>query len=481
MLIAGALLGFGVAQGSIIALVFIPAVVGLFAAAVWPRQTLLIMLAYIPLESFLLKWIPGGQGGALSLAPEAVLFVAGVSALVRGSAERHSGSRWTWLIWIGAFVVIGVTSGVVAGIPLLDIVYWVRTNVRYMTAALIVGAAGDRIWWVTKTAVVVAAGAVVQMVVALAEFIGGTGMIRFFAPASVVVGGRQFVSEVTSGGVAGTLGFYNNFGLYCSLSSVVCLGALVAVSEDKALALRIPRIQRTLLGAGAASAAIGTLISGSRQSIVALVGSAIVMVAIVGVRRLGNRLIPLVFVFGTLVAAALLMPSLTGPLAWIPQRFATAVSSSAVNQSLQTDRLFAISRVVPAVLKMNPLLGLGPGALSSDITLGLVASLLSLSSEGIYYSQDVGWAGMLVQLGIAGLTAILVLMTGLIMRSRKLFRRGEFDHAANATVLATMLVWALGMVASSPLFMRSVSLLLWTIAGLCLGGYDAREEVDAES
>jgi hypothetical protein len=152
-----------------------------------------------------------------------------------------------------------------------------------------------------------------------------------------------------------------------------------------------------------------------------------------------------------------------------------------VNQSLQTDRLFAVSRVVPAALAVNPLLGLGPGALASSAKLGSTASVLGLSAQGILYSQDVGWAGALVQLGLLGFSTIAALLLALVHRARQLLKTGAFDHGAAATVLGAMTVWGLGMAASSMLFVRAVSLILWTVAGLCLGGYDAREEVEPES
>lgn len=480
---AGALLGYGLAQGSVLALVIVPALLVAVAAIVWPTYTLLLMLAYVPFENFLLKWVPGGQGGLLSLAPEALLFLAGASALMRDSNRPEVNARRLWLLWIAVFLAVGATSGWVAGVRMLDVAYWVRTNVRYMTAALIVGTFGNREWWVTRVAVVIAGTAILESLIAVAQFIGGSAVISFFAPASVIVGGREFVSysAITTGGVAGTLAFYNNYGLYCALSAVVCGGALIMISDTPSLKASVSVGKRRLLGFAVLGSVIGTLISQSRQSIIALTLAGVTILLIVGVRRLGNRLIPIVFGTAMLVVAALLVPSLAGPLAWIPERFRQVTSGVAVNQSLQTDRLFAVSRVVPAALAVNPLLGLGPGALASSAKLGSTASVLGLSAQGILYSQDVGWAGALVQLGLLGFSTIVTLLLALVRRARQLFKSGVFDHGATATVLGAMTVWGLGMTASSMLFIRAVSLILWTVAGLCLGGYDARKEVEPES
>jgi hypothetical protein len=483
LLAAGALLGYGVAQGSVLALVIVPALLIAAAAVVWPTYTLLLMLAYVPFESFLLKWVPGGQGGILSLAPEGLLFLAGVSALMRDSGRPEANSRRLWLLWIALFLAVGAVSGWIAGVHMVDVAYWVRTNVRYMTAALIVGTFGDREWWVTRASVVIAVTAVLESLVAVAEFIGGSAVIAFFAPASVVVGGREFVrySAITTGGVAGTLAFYNNYGLYCALAAVVCGGALIIISDTPSLKDKVSIGVKRLLAFAVLGSVVGTLISQSRQSIIALAAAGVVILFVVGIRRIGNRLIPILFGGAVLVLATLLVPSLAGPLAWIPERFQQVTSGVAVNQSLQTDRLFAVSRVVPAALSVNPLLGLGPGALASSAKLGSTASVLGLSAQGILYSQDVGWAGMLVQLGLLGFSTVAGLLLALVRRARQLFKSGAFDHGAAATVLGAMTVWGLGMSASSMLFVRAVSLILWTIAGLCLGGYDARREVEPES
>lgn len=480
LFVSATLLGWGIAQGSVLAMVFIPALLAGVVAVVQPRFTLLVTLAYIPVESFILKWLPGGQGTLLSLAPEVALFLAALSAVLRSSTDRYADSRVKLVFWVAAFGTIGFVSGWVAQAPTIDTIYWIRTNVRYISAALIVGAMGTRHWWVNRLAVVVSGSVLLQLLIALTQMILGQPARAFFSPANMSAFGRQFVGyqEVSTGGISGTLAFYNNFGLFCALSFVICLTASLALREESLQCASTRRSRRWML-TGALAAASGTAISGSRQSIIALFAAALVVLFAYGVRRLGSRMTPILFAAAVMLTASLLMPSLTGPLAWIPERFGQAVSSSNISQSLQTDRLFAVVRVVPAVLSSNPVLGIGPGSMSSNSQLGTMASLLGLSSEGIYFAQDVGWAGIIVQLGLAGITVLLGLLFALGRRARALYVEGGIDRAALAAILAAIAVLSVGMIASSPLLIRAVSMLFWSVVGLSLGGY--RDTIDAPS
>lgn len=477
LIAAAVLLGYGIAKGSLLALVIIPAVLLAMATVAWPLTALTVMLAYVPVESFLLKWVPGGQGGVLSLAPEIILFLAASSAFLRGVSGRHSRGRTVLLLWIGAFVVIGLLSGWLAGTPTIDTLWWVRNNVRYMSAAIIVGALGSREWWVRRVALIVAGSSIVQFFVALAQLVGGSAVISFFTPASIVVGGRQFVnySAAPLGGISGTLSYYNNFGLFSACSCAVCMGALATIGGDEKLARSVSPTSKNVLLAGALLAAASTLLSASRQSLIALLVAGAVIALVVGIRRVGARLLPIAVLSAVFAGAAFLMPSLIGSLSWIPRRFSEAMQRSYLSQSLATDRLFVISRVLPAVLSKNPLLGIGPGSVTSMAKLNTMASELSLSAEGIYYAQDVGWVSAMIQTGLLGFGALVTLMSGLAWTARKRFVSGDLDRGALATVIAVLIILVIGMVASSPMMMRPVSLLVWTAAGLSLGGYRAED------
>lgn len=471
----GALLGVGVATQSALAVAGMLALAAVACAVVWPRWILVGLLAYIPLETFVLKWLPGGIAGPLGLVPEVLLFLAGISAFMKALSEPDSEIRIRWILLILAFVAAGMIAIFVGGTRALDGIYWLRTNIRYTTAALIVGSLGNRAWWVGTVARVVAGSVVVQALIAFAQLVGGPAVSSFFAPASVVVAGREFVDYGgVAAGISGTLGFYNNFGLFSAMSAVVCLGAFVSLTQGH-IRDGVRTATGRWLAVGGTAAVLSVLMSGSRQALIVMAVALMILVLISGFRRLSGRMIPIMFVLLVFTAATMLLPQLAEPLSWIPSRFQQAITVSSVNASLQSDRLFAVARVVPAVLAFNPITGLGPGALSSGLGLGAAAGALSLSSSGVSYVQDVGWAGMLVQMGILGFSLLAYLLVSLVWRARRLFREGTLDRGALATVSAAMTIWGLAMVASSPLFIRSVSLILWSVAGLCLGGFRRAE------
>lgn len=477
-----AVLGVGVAFNNVYVIALVPAVLVLAVAVAWPRPVLVAMVAYIPVESFLLKWLPGGASGPLSLVPETILFVAAAVAFLGSTRRDGQSEREKWLLWLAAFFAVCIVSAWLANVPWIDAVYWIRTNVRYMSAAFIVGALGNRRWWLGSVVPVVAGGLVLQAFIAVGEFLGGSAVRAFFAPGSMVVGGREFVDYAVTGpaGISGTLGFYNNLGVYSVLAMAACAGALVSVSESEELKTAIGANKARLLAVAVGAGALCVLLSASRQSVLILFASALALIMVVGPRRVGRRMVPAFAAFAIFAVAALLAPSLTGPLEWIPERFGQVVGGQAITQSLQTDRLFAIARVIPGMLAISPLLGLGPGTLASMSGVSSVASALSLGSESVAYVQDVGWGGMLFQVGLVGLGLFIGLFVWLARTARRLYRTGMLDRGAGASLAAAFTVWAAGMVASSPQLVRSTSLILWCVMGLCLGGYRIIDESVAE-
>lgn len=154
---------------------------------------------------------------------------------------------------------------------------------------------------------------------------------------------------------------------------------------------------------------------------------------------------------------------------------------SDVSQSMQTDRLFAFMRIAPSALAQRPLLGFGPGSTYLGTGVAVVAGALSLNSDAVWFVQDVGWVALLVQLGIVGFSLVLGLFVWMWARALKGRRAGALLDGETATVIGCVVVVILGMLASFLLLVRSTSLVLWVVAGLCLRAFHDSASTSAEA
>ena len=473
-LAACVMVAVGVFAGGALAVGILIGLMAVFAAWRFPLETVLVLIAYIPLEGFLMKWGPDELTGA-TLMPELLIAAAAFAAVARRGPPARRSTVLHWLLLIAAFVLVGGVSAYVNQVSPFDSVYWVRTMIRYMPAALVIAVLVDGPTWIRRVAPVFAASIVLQAGVALVQLGGGDTVRSFFAPGDVVIGETEFVSYSASAlsGISGTMGFYNTFGLYAVLCFAVCVGSAYAW-RARPESHGGGRGRLLLLDVGSAAAAGCVLVSGSRQSIAALVTVIVLVLVLLGTRGFGWKGLPLVLGAASIIGVALLWPGLAGPLQWIPERFGTALSGSFIDQSMRTDRLSAVLTVAPAVLAEAPLLGVGPGALGTASGTE-VAQNLGLSSGSVGFVQDVGWAGLLIQTGVAGFVLVAGAFGWLVLRARRAWQHGVLDKGLYVVVVTVVAATAVGMLASSALLIRSVSLLVWCVAGLALRGSDADE------
>lgn len=466
MLALCALLGATVAFRGLTGAVAAFGVLAVLGALRWPLGTVLLLIAYIPVEGFLVKWIAPEAGGVVTLMPEILTWACALSVVVSRANRLDRKAAVLWMALIAGFALVGAVSALVNGIGWFPALYWVRTIIRFMPVALVVGALVDGRVWLRRVAPLIGVSMVVQAGVALAELLGGNAARLFFAPGDVVVGGTRFVGyEATAlSGISGTMGFYNTLGVYSVLCFVVCAGAGYAMRERRHSG-GDDRLWIFLVRAGTVAAVAGVLMAGSRQSMVAFLAALVLLVVLLGMRGLGWEGTPAALGVGGVTAAAFVWPSLASPLRWIPERFAIAFSAAFIAQSSQSDRLFAILRVVPAVFRKAPLLGVGPGGLSAD-SVAAAAGKLGLSYVGVLYVQDVGWAGLFAQTGLLGLALVLGALAWVGARAWGARRARVLDRGLFATVAMVLAVVGIGMFASSILFVRSLSFVLWVVVGL---------------
>jgi hypothetical protein len=115
------------------------------------------------------------------------------------------------------------------------------------------------------------------------------------------------------------------------------------------------------------------------------------------------------------------------------------------------------------IAEKSPFFGVGPGSFGSSFgsTTGQSgASILALDPVAARYVGDVGWVAVFAQVGVVGVSALLLMTWGAL---RGIKSPSVVAKAASVAVVALLVV---GMLASTPLIYKPVSSLMWLYLGL---------------
>lgn len=439
------------------------------------RALLAWTIVYLPLEEFLLKWVPGETLYALlRLVPELLLggalFVLVAGRVVRGLPWRRTPLE----LPLVAFLLLALVSLAFSGGAWLGGLVNLRVLLRYVVVTYLVWLLRpeerERARWLTLLLV----GAGVQGLLGLLQAAqGGAGAFWLPRSAALELGGYARDVAVLSGGiergaVLGTTDHSVAFALFLLVAAAVAAGRLVAGPTRRAGALHF------LL----ALCAGGILFSYARSCLMGLVLVLGVLALWQGrapaVRRaltLGTALAPLA------LAVLLFLPALprTGfakekETAVSPLESLTAVFQPEYLEAARSARLWVLVDVGGAIVRETGWIGLGPDA--EHVRAELLSSGGAALSRLIAYRalEDVYWVALLAYYGFAGLALFLAVLWGLVGPLRRVaLRATEPWTRASALALGALLVALVPLSFLAPTFdFRTFAFYFWLLAGLVL-------------
>ncbi len=431
---------------------------------------------YLPLEEFLLKWVPGGELGyvLLRLGFEGLLYGALAAQVAARLVRGQRLPRTSIDVALGAFSLLALASLFLSqGSVLLGLVN-LRVLLRYVAvfylAAWLEPSAGER----RRLLVLVLASGALQAVLGLVQFLqGGASAFWLPRPERIEIGGvtREFAAlagGLEQGAVLGTT------------DHSVAFALLLLVAGTLAAALYLAGAARSRVQAGLLLALVGLALAGIVFSYVrsCLFAFVLALAALAWSERRGlplRRLLPAAVLLAPLAVAGLLLYA-GGGAATFAREKETRVSPLASVEALFTpeylqaarsSRLWVLREVGGEIARSAGWLGFGPDEQNAKERL-LRSGGASLHRLIAYRAfEDVYWVALLAYYGFLGLTAFLLLLASLVrpaLRARA--AEDRWERGAAGALLALLLV--LGPLSFlAPTFdFRTFAFAFWLLAGL---------------
>lgn len=439
------------------------------------RLLLAALVLYLPLEEFLLKWIPGETLHALlRLLPEMLL---GAALALRVAGRVVRGLPWPRTpidLPLVAFAALALLSLFVSGGAWLDGLVNLRVLLRYVAATYLVCLARPDERARRVLLGLVLAGALLQVACGfLQKAQGGPGEFWLPRSASLELAGYARDVAVLSGGiergaVLGTTDHSVAFALFLLVAAAVAGARLVAG----------PTRRPGLLVAVLALCGAGILLSYARSC---LLGYLLVL-GVLAVWRWRAPTVRRAVAFGATLAPLALGLLLTLPVLprtgfakeketeVTPLESLTAVFQPEYLEAARSARLWVLVDVGATIVRETGWIGLGPDVEHVREQL-LDAGGAALSRLVAYRAlEDVYWVALLAYYGFVGLALFLALLWGLVGPVRRVASAGEGAWTRTAALaLGALLVVVVPLSFLAPTFdFRTFAFYFWLLAGLVL-------------
>jgi hypothetical protein len=437
------------------------AAVGLFALAVARPDIVVIgLIVWLPIEGWVLKFVPGGSIALLASDGVAVALTVGIllSAAMRSPSTDERRGMLRILAPGGLLLVAALLSWLLNGASAVDAAYWIRVYLRFVPLGVV---AVLEPWrsnlrrWLPPTIMGVLA---FQCAVGLLQATNVAGATAFFWPGRFTIGAVSTQADTLAllgqRVVAGTTSHPNILGEMLVLCVALLMGRGVSGEETR----------RGWKIANWALATLGVwviLLTQSRQAVACMAVFGAFLLGYVWLRgsvklRMGSAMLPV-------GAAALGAIGLFQGVTPLLQRLQLLTQDTFWTVELSKNRGYALETVAARIAQRSPFFGVGPGSFGSSFgssTGQSGASMLALDPVAARYVGDVGWVAVFAQVGVVGVSALLLMTWGAL--------RGVRSPSVVAKVVSVSIVAMLviGMLASTPLIYKPVSSLMWLYLGL---------------
>ncbi len=409
-----------------------------------PYWILMFLVIFIPLESFALKFMPGPS--QVYLASQFIseflvylLFVVTLAKKILGSGSL----RKTFVdIPFAIFIVGAAISIIINRAPPVASLMNIRSAIRYLALFYSVSNLELAPLQASRLMRALLFMGFLEIVVGIAQIVGGTNVYSFFAPRQSDV---EFLGETRNftlasrgreiGSIFGTLGDTLFFGLFMLIILAVYLGRITRITFRNLAVITILFI------------AIG--FSYSRASFL----GAVLMLFLWYIRFHRPRVTQVIaagIALSIIAAAMVLVGTInTGERFVNPrlkqqniiQNVAVAFSREYIDVA-QNNRLGALRWVPPAVLQNAFWFGYGPDQATTIERLNQTDVPLNykiLKESGF---EDVYWVAILAYYGVIGLLAFFVIFLGGIVSAWNIYLRAKLALTREVSV-AVSLTWTL--------------------------------------
>lgn len=457
------------------AAVFAPELFGaLFALALfiyfWKHKErfVIFLLIYTPFEELILKMLPDASYAYVRFMWEGMLFVMMAlmifENLFLSRRWKHSPIDILALSFLGIWLVSTIDNS----IPVISSLSVLKNIIRYVPIFYIIyNLKPDKIFLARIVRIVILIAAI-QSVICIGQAIEGDSLVEIFRPKNVVVDGKLIRGpDIQLGSYhtrfTGSFARSNDLGNYLAFAICFALGAYLKIERKPRYVVAIMLML------------VALFLSSSRISwISAFFAIGIILMYARHRLRFAYFAAPVIILLIFVMGIATMDLKDTNDDFSIIDRFAYMFTKDYIDIISNTGRLYAIQRVMPAVFRAEPFLGLGPGSFlkiseqMSDEVVYADAQRLGLDLEPLRYVHDVGYVTIFVQVGLLGFIALIWVFSRIFkIASRGLkFNRDKTTGAFLLGSIGFLMAVGIQNIASFNITYRNQSLLIWTIGGL---------------
>lgn len=452
-----------------------------------PRWTLLFLAVWIPLEPFLLKFVPDELYLYSRYFSEGLIYILALTVLIRillGSKRwKQTPLDFPFVLFLIVLGISAIANAVPASIAILGIRQILRFIVLFFVVMYLYPAQEFVRRLVTVMLVVVA----LESLLGIAQAFGGGAFDEFLIPSErkffesiqLTTGVSQFWDPGSR--VFATLGRYDQLGTFLSFFLLLAVGLLY----ERGLGTE----RRQLLLAVLALGLPALLLTYSRASWFGL----LVGLLFIGIWLRRDRrvfigfLLFLGIVSGYLAYSGIVVPALTeerGPQT-VAERFFEAFSYERWrSEYFGRGRLYWIVQTPLTVVRHAPLFGVGPGSFGGGAAAALGntraydALGLAFGVSGTEGYIDNNWFSLWGETGTIGLAIYLWMYGVLVAVAVRVFRwsTDPFVRGLAAGLAGALVAVALQAFLGTYLEARTLALYVWLIAG-CVVVLGRRERI----
>lgn len=455
----------------------IAASVGLIALTWWkPESVLLGLLAYLPFEPFLLKWIPDDIYIFVRYGSELVIYMLVGAAIVRMFWEEKKWKRSAFDIPALFFALAIIASIVVNVVDPTVALLGARQLLRFILLFFVVIQMEPSKKWMKSLLITLTAVAGMQITLGGLQAITGGSLDTFLLPSERRTLGNIQLTEGTDQfwdpgqRVFGTMGRYDQLGIFLALVFLL----LVAFLYDERTGKRMKVMSIILLALGlpvlvltySRSAWFGFILGFLFLAIVLKKDTRVMIAAII------TPFLMATYIFGSNLIVNTLIDT---PEQTVAERFFEAFSYERWRgEYIGFGRLYWIVETFVTVLPSSPLFGVGPGQYGGGAAAALgntvVYDRLSLPF-GVYGTGgyiDNNWLSLWGEVGTIGLGAFLWLYIGLFLLCVHAARHHEDKdiRALAAGTAAVLLAFSVNASLATFLEVRTMAPYVWVLGGL---------------
>jgi hypothetical protein len=484
------LLGIGIALFvTVLQVFFYPwgglAIIGLFlllvaVTVIWlhPYWALVFLIVFMPLEDFVLKFVPGPEQVFFvsQFASELLIYLTFGLVLTKRLLQERRLRGAPINLPLAIFIIAATLSIIINRSPLVGSLLNLHSMLRYVVLFYLVINLDLTPPQINRLLRIILLMGAVEIVVSLAQLAGGGAVKSLFLPrqSSLEAFGQTRNFTLVSrgrelGSVFGTLGDTLFLGLFMLTVLAVYLSKLKRLTAWHLLGI-----------------AIIVLIVGYSYSRAALLCALIMLFLWYACfyRPAGAAVIALGVLLLVSIGVLAIASAPPGQPQYVNPRQAqsnivgnlTSIFSKSYLQAAERQRLGAIVQVPMVVLKEHPILGYGPDQETTIERLNkteLPTSYKLLSSRGF---EDVYWVAILSYYGLVGLITVVWMLGTLLYRSWRYYQRTE-DPLIRSLAIASFLTLILApflLLFYRVLEFRSYSFYLWLLPALMLNLYAQR-------